>query len=389
MQSFGFKILNMINRKGFKNMKRRKFLGIAGCTILAAGGGGYLVSDKSNFVRSDQKIAPLDKLLHVDEEEILYLASLAPSGHNTQPWFVNHIAPFHWIICNDRSKWLSAVDPTQRETILSIGAFIQNMEFAASYYGYCCEWKTLAKVNQDEQITEVVLSKLKGIPRFDISKIKQRRTVRSNFLNDNLKDDDLYSLTTGEEANLHYFPRGTKEFTWLNEQTIAANRHQADRHTAEIELGDWIRFSGKDAAQHGDGLTPASMELTGLTAWIVRNFYDKSSVMSRSFREQGLTNVKTQVSRSAGWLLITSKDETVASLLETGKRLQRLLLKIREKSIAIHPMTQVLEEGPFSQNINEAMEITAPIQFILRCGYIEKYPEVVSVRRPVSRFVRI
>ncbi|MGY4386596.1 hypothetical protein ACVWYN_003651 [Pedobacter sp. UYP24] len=366
-------------------MKRRKFLGISGGTILAVGGLGYLVSDKSNFVRSDIKLAPFNKLLDA-EEEILYLASLAPSGHNTQPWFVNHIGPFHWIICNDRSKWLPAVDPTQRETILSIGAFIQNMEYAASYYGYCCEWRTLAKTNQDEQIMEVLLWKLKDIPQFDISKIKQRRTVRSNFLNNTLKADDLRSLTTEEEAYFHYFPRKTKEFSWLNEQTIAANRHQMYRDTAEKELGDWIRFSGKDAAKYGDGLTPASMEMTGFTAWVVRNFYNKSSVMSKSFREQGLEEVKTQVNSSAGWLLITSKDDTVTSLLETGKRLQRLLLKIREKGIAIHPMTQVLEEVPFSQKINKALEITAPIQFVLRCGYIEKYPEPVSIRRPVSSF---
>ncbi|MGF7080344.1 hypothetical protein [Mucilaginibacter sp. UYCu711] len=111
--------------------------------------------------------------------------------------------------------------------------------------------------------------------------------------------------------------------------------------------------------------------------------------MGKSFREQGLDEVKTQVNRSAGWLLITSKDDSVASLMETGKRLQRLLLKIREKGIAIHPMTQVLEEAPFSLTINKAMKIADPIQFVLRCGYIEKYPKVVSVRRPVSRFVRI
>jgi hypothetical protein len=369
-------------------MKRRKFLAITGGTILASGGVGYLLSDKSNFVRSDLKKTPLDPLLQADEQEILYLSSLAPSGHNTQPWFVKYLAPFHWIICNDRSKWLPAVDPTQRETILSIGAFIQNMEYAASYYGYCCEWKTLAKVNQDEQVIEVVLSKLKDIPRFDIIKIKERRTVRSNFLNDAFKDEDLHSLTNGEEAYFHYFPRETSAFTWLNEQTIAANQQQTYRNAAEQELGDWIRFSSKEALQHGDGLTPAGMEMNGVTSWIVRNFYSKSSVMSKSFREQGLAQVKTQVSQSAGWLLISSKDHTVDSLLETGKRLQRLLLKIRDKGIAIHPMTQVLEEAPFSTKINEAIKITASVQFILRCGYIERYPDPVSIRRPVNSFVK-
>ena len=44
------------------------------------------------------------------------------------------------------------------------------------------------------------------------------------------------------------------------------------------------------------------------------------------------------------WLVITSKDNSTNTLLETGKRLQRLWLKVRDKSIAIHPMTQIIEE---------------------------------------------
>ena len=48
--------------------------------------------------------------------------------------------------------------------------------------------------------------------------------------------------------------------------------------------------------------------------------------------------VKKQVAQSGGWLLLTSKDPSVLSLLETGKRLQRLFLKIRERNIAMHPM---------------------------------------------------
>ncbi|MCI3936293.1 hypothetical protein MQX03_03730 [Chryseobacterium aahli] len=36
--------------------------------------------------------------IDIDEKEILILASLAPSGHNTQPWFVKYHEPFHWTI---------------------------------------------------------------------------------------------------------------------------------------------------------------------------------------------------------------------------------------------------------------------------------------------------
>lgn len=130
-------------------MNRRKLLGAAADTIVIAGGAGYLLSDKNNFVRNDIKAnTPGKSLLKPDEREILYLASLAPSGHNTQPWFVKYIEPYHWIIGNDKSKWLPAVDPTQRETILSIGAFIQNLEYAANNAGYNCQFNLIAATNQ-------------------------------------------------------------------------------------------------------------------------------------------------------------------------------------------------------------------------------------------------
>jgi nitroreductase len=70
-------------------MNRRKFFSLTGATIVVAGAVYYLSSDKSNFVRADNKDDSAgDITLKDDEKIILQLASLAPSGHNTQPWFV-------------------------------------------------------------------------------------------------------------------------------------------------------------------------------------------------------------------------------------------------------------------------------------------------------------
>ena len=69
--------------------------------------------------------------------------------------------------------------------------------------------------------------------------------------------------------------------------------------------------------------------------------------------------------------------------------MQRLFLKVREKSIAIHPMTQILEEAPTMEILNEPIGIPEPIQFILRTGYVKNYPVPVSLRRPVEGFVRM
>ena len=370
-------------------MKRRKFLTLAGTSIVIAGVTYYLLSDKRNFVRSDSKPTEIAKTpLLPEEREILFLASLAPSGHNTQPWFIKYIESFHWVICNDKSRWLPGVDPTQRETILSMGAFIQNLEYAANNRGYSCQFNVLATTNQDENIVNVKLTKATGIIRYDIEQIKHRRTVRSNYLNDVLKKEDSSYLIDEEIDFIHYIPNTAKEHLWLNEQTIEANRIQAYRDAAQSELANWIRFSGKDAAGHLDGLTLAGMEIEGIPGWYLRNFYGKKDVMKKSFREQSIEKVVKQVSQSAGWLLITSKDNSVATLLETGKRLQRLWLKIRDKNIAIHPMTQIIEEASTNQILNQSIGIHETVQFILRTGYLKTYPEPVSLRRSVDQFIR-
>ena len=370
-------------------MKRRKFIAIAGSSIVIGGVTYYLLSDKNNFIRADSmQNDPIIILLKPDEREILFLASLAPSGHNTQPWFVKYVEPYHWIIGNDKNRWLPGVDPTQRETILSIGAFLQNLEYAASNMAYSCQFNILATSNQDENIVEIKLSKNGNPAKYDIEKIKHRRTVRSNYLSNTFKKEDLNYLLNTETDFIHYLPNTTKEHQWLNEQTIEANRIQAYRDAAQSELANWIRFSSKDAAKHMDGLTLAGMEIDGIPGWYLRNFYDKEDVMKKSFREQSIDKVVKQVSQSAGWLLITSIDNSLTALLETGKRLQRLWLKIREKNIAIHPMTRIIEEVATSKLLNNSIGINEPVQFILRTGYLKNYPVPVTLRRSIEQFVR-
>ena len=109
--------------------------------------------------------------------------------------------------------------------------------------------------------------------------------------------------------------------------------------------------------------------------------------MKNNFREQGIDKVKIQVSQSAGWLLITSKDNSVATLLETGKRFQRIFLKVRDRTIAIHPMTQILEEPETEKMVNASVNMSDNIQFMLRLGYLKEYPDPVTLRRPVNWFV--
>ncbi|WP_223650548.1 nitroreductase family protein [Hymenobacter psoromatis] len=163
-------------------MNRRQFWLAAGGVLLTAGGLAYLATKPSEPTAHPALPAGPVPLLPA-EHEMLRLAALAPSGHNAQPWRVTRHAPFQWTIGNDRTRWLPAVDPTQRETMLSIGAFLQNLESAANHLGYACRWQLLNDNNQSASVIDVTLTKTAGLPTVDITSLLRRRTVRTGYRN--------------------------------------------------------------------------------------------------------------------------------------------------------------------------------------------------------------
>jgi hypothetical protein len=174
----------------------------------------------------------------------------------------------------------------------------------------------------------------------------------------------------------------------MAEGALEAFRAQTYRDEAQQELATWIRFRDAEAEAHRDGLTVDSMEIKGLAGWYVRNFMNRSDVMTEGFRGKGVEGVARHVQEGAGWLVITSPGETVADLIDTGRRFERIFLLCRERGIGIHPMTQMLEEERWRHEISVQHGAGMIPQFILRVGYLERYAAPVSLRRPVSWFLQ-
>jgi hypothetical protein len=323
-------------------------------------------------------------LLNKDHIEILRYASLAPSGHNTQPWEVEIIELGKWKIKSNPDRWLPVVDPENREGTLSLGPFIENLVFAAGSFGYATEINYLAVSLKEKTVVEVVLTKDKQI-EYPLHKIEKRRTVRNNHLKKTISPVDLKFITGNDDASFHFYSADSAQGKLLSEGTLEANKIQALRDDAQRELSEWIRFSNSDAEKYRTGLTPASMEMSGFASLFVRMFYDKDDVMSKSFREKGIEQVEEQINSFGGWLVITSDGNNTESLIEAGRIFQRMALKTREKMIAVHPMMQLLEER-FRDKVQSGLGISKPVQFILRTSYIEDYPDSVSLRRPVEWF---
>jgi hypothetical protein len=382
----------MMNRRNFLKFSAQGILLLGGMSMMSACGG----VKREDFPRSDGEKTSL-KGLEKDEMEILYLASLAPSGHNTQPWTVKIVEPKHWVIGSDKKRWLTAVDPENRELLLGIGAFIENLILAAGTFGYEVDIQIIAKNPFDPDIADIRLRKGKTI-EFPLEKIKKRRTVRSRYTDQEIKTEDLKYITKHESRSCtlsnvpfphsFYFSNTSPQGKYLREGTIEANRTQAYREPAQEELANWIRWSSKGAKQYRNGLTPESMEIKGIAGLFVKNFYNRHSVLKKSFRDQTVDIVAKQANTCGGWLVVTSLESNIPTLIEYGRVFENMLLRIRERTIAIHPMTQMLEEEPWKKQVSKKLGLHGEVQWILRIGYLKSYPDPVSLRMPVPWFVQ-
>ena len=372
-------------------LNRRSFLKKALAAGSLAVGTGSLLSGCSGIRRSDlpdqNPAEPTANQLDAVGTSILYYASLAPSGHNAQPWYVRVLSQNEWIIGVDPQRRLPAVDPGNREVMLSLGAFAENLSIAAHTFGLKAEMEVLAKDPFEQDVIKVTLKKTKPLD-YSLERITRRMTVKHGYLSKEIKAEDISALSEHLTGRLFYFPRGTDHATCIEEGAIENFRLQTQRDDAQKELVQWVRLSNKEAERHRDGLSLEGMEIRGFKGWFVRNFMNPEDFMKPSSRKQSVDQIAKLARQGGGWLVITGEGQMVSELIDSGRRFERMVLSARERNIAIQPMTQYLEEKSGLKQIAAEHDQRVIPHFVLRIGYLDTYPDPVSLRRPVSWFVR-
>lgn len=371
------------------NRGRRQFLERSAALVLggAVGATTGCADEKDDALRAEggRETVALwvgDELAHT-----LYLGSLAPSSHNIQPWRVDLKEAGRWEIGCSPARRLPAVDPGNREPILSLGAFLENLLVAAAAKGYQGDYRVLAAQPTDPVVLEMEWQR--APPReYPLSRLTERRTLRRGYQNRALSAADFAFLAEGL-PECRYIPAGSAESKYLAEGTIAAMHAQSLRDPPQRDLAEWIRWSPDAQRRHRDGLTPASMEIDGVAGWYVSRFYPAESVLTEDFRKTGVDQAAKQARAGAGWIVMTSHEASVASLIESGRQFERLALRVRERGIALQPMTQMLQEPPWRDAVSGELGTISPVQWILRIGYVDRYPAPVSLRPPLTAFVRV
>jgi hypothetical protein len=320
------------------------------------------------------------------EEQIRFLigyATLAPSGHNTQPWLFA-TGP-DWVdVLADRTRALPVVDPRDRELAISCGAAIGTFEAAARYFSFRTTVESSPDPEFPDHLARIVAAvgsqpDENEIALFDA--IQKRRTNRNAYFMENLPND---LITTCREIAENV---GTSVDFFEDRATVEAiaglvadgDRLQFDDPSFRRELASWVHSTRLGSR---DGMSAAGFGMPDIFSpaarFAIRTFDLGGSVAA--------SHEKMIKAGSPALALLSSGSDTVDDWLRAGRALAGILLKLTSRGYTASYLNQPVEVAALRPKLAKASGDLGYPQILLRVGRATDNP-VPSARRDMSEVI--
>lgn len=331
---------------------RRNFLRVAGTSavILAAGGYGLTQCDPMPEVAVEAWAGPKPNVRD-PRVRALSFALLAPNPHNKQPWIVDLREPGVATFLCDRARLLPETDPYSRQIMIGCGAFLELLRMAAAELGLRAEVTPFPAGDWPENsVGEQPMCRVAFVPDAGakrdplFAQALKRRTNRNSF--------DATAVSPAEAAALGAVLEGLPvRFGWTADGRQIAQLAGIAKRAWDIEIKkdatfkesvDVFRITGEEIAKHRDGLS-----MHGPFFWWANKLglFTKDNAMEPSGRAQALALIDPQLAvRAFGWIVTATNDRRTQ--LAAGAAYVRANLKATELGLAMHPLSQALQEFP-------------------------------------------
>lgn len=381
-------------------MNRRQLLKVGGASILVAGAGlGGFAATRSPA----RALRPWHYDSHAFEDirlRALSYAILSPNPHNRQPWLATLVGEDEIILTCELERRLPATDPMDRQITIGLGCFLEMLSLAAAQEGtharitYFPEGQPAPRLDK-RPVAHIKFDREATVlpdPLFRFA--AQRRSNKKPYdLSRPIEQGSLQKLMVGARQSVQV--EGT-----IEPGSVAALRdlswraHEIESYTPRTlqESIDLMRIGKAEIEANPDGIDLGgfAMELFAGLGFVDRvQMADQSSTAFK----QGLEMYYDRMHSAMGHVWITTPDNSRKSQLEAGREWLRLNLRATGQGIAIHPLSQALQEylemELLYSEIHEKLMVEAPnrIQMFARIGYGPKVSP--SPRWPVESRVQI
>ena len=377
-------------------LSRRTFIRIAGGgTVLAAAGFSLATCDGM----PEEAVAPW-RDPGADEADprraALAHAILAPNPHNIQPWLVDLAEPDVATLYVDRDRLLPETDPFGRQILIGHGCFLELAGIAAAQTGQRLEVALFPEgAYGAEGIDGRPVARMRFVadpgaaedPLF--AAIPLRRSTKEPYADRSLAPDHSDALRLAHRSRTAALALATEAERVARIRAIATEAMRIEMETPRtlMESLKLTRIGADEIARHRDGI-----DLHGPFFWWAKRLglmsIEEAATPGTQAYQAGLDYALGYFAgtHSFGWL--TTADNARESQIEAGRAYARLNLAATALGVAMHPVSQALQEYPEVDAARRRMlaETATPpghtIQMLFRLGYADR-PDP-SPRRPLA-----
>lgn len=255
----------------------------------------------------------------LDMRELVRLATLAPSSHNTQPWKFR-IEQDAITILPDFSRRCPVVDPDDAHLFKSLGCATENLVHAAAAQG------RVAHPSPDGADGITIRLVHSPAARADelFHAIPHRQCTRKAFDGRPIESDHLSLLEragTGAGARAIMLTDRT-DLDTVADYVAEGDLKQLADPEFRSELVSWIRFNPREAVQKADGLAGRTTGQPPLPRWLAERIIG-SVLKPESQAETDSQHVKS----SSAMAVFVAEDDDHSAWIEVGRAYERFALQ--------------------------------------------------------------
>ncbi len=361
---------------------RRDVLRLAGISAFGLAAAPTLSSCTSDYDQAARQARLPDTRSGQALIDLVRLATLAPSGHNTQPWKFA-VTPDEIRIYPDLTRRVPAVDPDSRELWISLGGALENLLIAAEHTGYQTDVSyAIDTVGQDHISVSLQKTGVKPIGQsLFFNAIPLRQCTRNEYDGKSITPVDLKKLVTAA-TGMGITPMlftGAAAMEPMIDYVNAGNNQQMTDGKFKRELTDWIRFSNGEAVEKMDGLASQTMGSPSIPRWLATLF-----IGSLLNPEAETKKDDRFIRSSSGLMLLVSARNDKTAWIETGRAYERFALLATAMNIKNAFMNQPCEVPVLRVQVQSHLNLKGAFpQLMFRFGHGPAMPK--SLRRPVNQ----
>jgi len=312
---------------------------------------------------------------------VIRAAGLAPSVHNTQPWYFTSNQGVIRLYA-DSGRRLPEADAAGREMVISCGAALANLSLAMRHLGFAADVRLLPDVTRSGLLAEVRWGwYAPPAPYEDLlyRSIPRRHTQRGPFATEVPPSltGELVQIARKERVDLHIISDVRRQGALSGLVRMAEDAQQA-RPGMVVERLRWARQPG-DSRPDGVQACTRPMRYDG-PEFAVRH------VPGGADGEPAPPERPDDPHAVGLVVLLSTRDDRQPGWLLAGQALQRLLLYATARGVDAAFHTQPLELASLRGLIREQFTGGLYPQMLLRLGCGAKV--MASPRRPVTCTLR-